>query len=185
MASEQKLAAAKAADELELKQSLRYPSSSPAHLPYDAAKHQAALTRAQADREHWASAVIAATSALAVLPTSEVVCAALPAGFASSKSDSEGRFTLPVPRAEVFVVAATASRRLVGKTENYCWFLTMSLEGAAAKRILLSNDNLTDANSPESLLQTRPATQPRVGPTIKPFLSTVGDPSRAGRPAGQ
>lgn len=151
-----KLEAAKAADELEWKQSLRYPPSSPAHLPYDAGKHHAALARARNERDRWASSDAATSAALARLTTSEVMCASLPGGFVSSRTDSEGRFSLAVPRREAFVVAATASRNVVGRTENYCWFLTMSLGGAGAKRILLSNDNLTDARSPESFLQTGP-----------------------------
>jgi hypothetical protein len=150
----ERLAAAQAADEREWKQSLRYPPSSPAHLPYDGEKHQKALNRARAENQRWITSIAATSSSLARLRTPETLCAALPQGFAHTKTDSEGRFSLMVPRTGTFVVAAATSRAVLGRSESYCWFFTVSLGGADSKKIHLSNDNLTDANAPESLFQT-------------------------------
>ncbi|MGQ0430351.1 MAG: hypothetical protein ACT4UQ_10505 [Gammaproteobacteria bacterium] len=76
----------------------------------------------------------------------------LPAGFATAKSNSDGQFTMSVPTTGRFALAASASRRVIGNTEEYYWLVWESLEGKATKKVMLSNDNLTTSESSDSVL---------------------------------
>jgi hypothetical protein len=78
--------------------------------------------------------------------------ASLPPALASVKTDADGKFSILVDREGTLVLAASASRRLVKKTENYYWLITVSLDGQPSKRIFLSNDNLATSDSKDSLV---------------------------------
>jgi len=78
--------------------------------------------------------------------------ASLPSPVASVKTDADGKFSIPLHRSATVVLAASATRRLPDKTENYYWLVTVSLDGQPSKRIFLSNDNLTTSDSKDSLV---------------------------------
>lgn len=78
----------------------------------------------------------------------------LPEGVASTKTDAEGEFSLTLKRNDRYAIAAKGSRHIGGRNEDYHWLIWTSLEGEPSKRIFLSNDNLTDVNPEEGVLQT-------------------------------
>jgi len=78
--------------------------------------------------------------------------ASLPSPVASVKTDADGKFSIPLDRTATVVLAASATRRLPDKTENYYWLVTVSLDGQPSRRIFLSNDNLATSDSKDSLL---------------------------------
>jgi hypothetical protein len=76
----------------------------------------------------------------------------LPPPVSSVKTDADGKFSIPLHRSTTVVLAASATRRLPEKTENYYWLVTVSLDGQPSKRIFLSNDNLATSDSKDSLV---------------------------------
>ena len=78
--------------------------------------------------------------------------ASLPPPAASVKTDADGKFSIPLDRKVIVVLAASATRRLLDKTEDYYWLVTVSLNGQPSKRIFLSNDNLATSDSKDSLV---------------------------------
>jgi hypothetical protein len=78
--------------------------------------------------------------------------AKLPAPLTSVKTDADGKFSIPLDKNAHVVLAANATRRLLNKTEDYYWLVTVSLDGQASKRIFLSNDNLAASDSKDSLV---------------------------------
>ena len=78
--------------------------------------------------------------------------ASLPSPVASAKTDADRKFSIPLDRKATVVLAANATRRVLNKTENYYWLVTVSLDGQPSKRIFLSNDNLTTTDSKDSLV---------------------------------
>lgn len=87
------------------------------------------------------------------LTSSDFYMRELPPGIATAKTNADGLFTMNLPRTGRFALAARASRQLLGQVENYYWLVWVSLDGASSKRILLSNDNLTTVESPESVIK--------------------------------
>jgi hypothetical protein len=84
----------------------------------------------------------------------ESLCiSSLPMPISSVKTDADGRFRLQVPRTGEFVLVATASREFGGGSESYIWAVVDSLDGKDSKQVFLSNDNLAQAYSPESVIQ--------------------------------
>jgi hypothetical protein len=81
-----------------------------------------------------------------------VYFASLPPPVTSVKTDADGKFSIPIDRKAEVVLAASATRRLPNKTENYYWLVKVSLDGQPNKRIFLSNDNLATSDSKDSLL---------------------------------
>jgi hypothetical protein len=76
----------------------------------------------------------------------------LPAAIATATTDADGTFTLPIPRDGRYGIVARASRALDGEEQTYLWFVWISLDGAPGKRLVLNNDNVVGAGSPDSAL---------------------------------
>jgi hypothetical protein len=77
----------------------------------------------------------------------------LPSAISTSKTDADGKFTLVIPRDGRYGIVASASRKQDEEEETYFWFVWMTLDGQLSKRVMLSNDNLMGAGSPDSALQ--------------------------------
>ena len=77
----------------------------------------------------------------------------LPAAISIATTDTDGRFTLPIPRDGRYGIVARASRDLDDDEPTYFWFVWVSLDGEPAKRLVLNNDNVVGAGSPDSALQ--------------------------------
>ena len=74
----------------------------------------------------------------------------LPEPVASTKTDADGKFSLTLPAGDEYVLAARAKRSLPGGgSEHYFWLVK-----AQDSTVMLSNDNLTSAGSPDSVLTT-------------------------------
>jgi hypothetical protein len=73
--------------------------------------------------------------------------------MASAKTDADGRFALTLNRHQRVALVAAGSRRVGNEVERYYWMIWASLAGAAFKRILLSNDNLTLENAPDAVVR--------------------------------
>jgi hypothetical protein len=78
--------------------------------------------------------------------------AGLPEGIAKATSNADGDFTLKMPSKGRFALAAYSQRQVFGSTEEYYWLIWVSLDGQPTKNILLGNQNLADAGSPDSVL---------------------------------
>lgn len=78
-----------------------------------------------------------------------------PQGVTSATTDAEGKFTLKLPKPGRYAIAARAERNVINKTEEYYWLVWINADGRATKTIMLSNNNLTDSGSSDSLIQTR------------------------------
>lgn len=77
----------------------------------------------------------------------------LPSAISSATTNADGTFMLPIPRDGRYGIVARASRELGEEKQTYLWFLWVSLDGALAKRLVLNNDNVVGAGSPDSALQ--------------------------------
>lgn len=77
----------------------------------------------------------------------------LPSAISSATTNPDGTFMLPIPRDGRFGIVARASRELGEEKQTYLWFVWVSLDGALAKRLVLNNDNIVGAGSPDSALQ--------------------------------
>jgi hypothetical protein len=77
----------------------------------------------------------------------------LPSAISSATTNADGTFTLPIPRDGRYGIVARASRDLGEEKQTYFWFVWVSLDGALAKRLVLNNDNIVGAGSPDSALQ--------------------------------
>jgi hypothetical protein len=85
------------------------------------------------------------------LPSPQLFFELLPARpVATTKSDSDGKFTMELPRPGEMVLGATTDRKLLKSTEHYYWMVKVTPE--AETSITLSNDNLADSGSPQSLI---------------------------------
>lgn len=76
----------------------------------------------------------------------------LPSPLTSVKSDADGKFSIQLDKSATVVLAAHATRQVVGQAENYYWLVPVSLDGQLSKRIFLSNDNLATSDSKDSLV---------------------------------
>jgi hypothetical protein len=74
----------------------------------------------------------------------------LPKETVKTKTDADGKFTLQLKRGTRMALAAHGRRD--AQDEDYYWLIWVSLEGKSNKRIILSNDNIVEANVPESIL---------------------------------
>ena len=77
----------------------------------------------------------------------------IPSAISSAQTDADGTFMLPIPRDGQYGIVARASREVGEKKETYCWFVWVSLGGDPSKRLVLNNDNLVGAGSPDSALR--------------------------------
>lgn len=79
----------------------------------------------------------------------------LPSAISSATTNADGSFTLPVPRDGRYGIVAKATRE-PGEREQgqpYLWFVWVSLDGESTKRLVLNDDNIVGAGSPDSALQ--------------------------------
>jgi hypothetical protein len=74
----------------------------------------------------------------------------LPTAIASAKTDSDGKFTITVPRSGETIICATADRKVANSSEHYYW-MVKAPPGRNAL-IALSNDNLATSASPQSVI---------------------------------
>jgi len=77
----------------------------------------------------------------------------MPSSISTAQTDSDGKFTLLMPRDGRYGIVARATRELDEKKETYCWFVWVSLNGDPSKRVVLNNDNLVGSGSPDSALR--------------------------------
>ena len=78
----------------------------------------------------------------------------LPNPIATTQTDANGEFSLQIPTDGQYVIGAQAQRDVGGSTEYYYWMIQVSLNGAPNKSIMMSNNNLSTAQSPDSLIDT-------------------------------
>ena len=75
----------------------------------------------------------------------------LPHPIALVKTDADGKFKMELPSSiSQIIIVASATREVFGPRENYFWAVKVKPPAT----IMLSNDNLTDAASSDSALQT-------------------------------
>ena len=77
----------------------------------------------------------------------------LPAPISTAKTNADGTFTLEIPRDGRYGIVARASRASDDEAQTYHWFVWISLDGQRTKRLVLNNDNVVGAGSPDSALQ--------------------------------
>jgi hypothetical protein len=77
----------------------------------------------------------------------------LPPAISSAKTQPDGKFTLPLPRDGRYGIVALASRELCPEMQIRSWFLWVSLDGKPTKRLVLNDDNVVGAGSPDSALR--------------------------------
>ena len=77
----------------------------------------------------------------------------LPPAISSAKTNADGAFRLALPRDGRFGIVARASGDGREDEQPYLWFVWISLDGEPAKRVMLNNDNMVGAGSPDSVLQ--------------------------------
>jgi hypothetical protein len=73
----------------------------------------------------------------------------LPTGISVAKTDGNGRFSLIIPCNGRYVVAARGPRETFRDVDPY-WFVSTSLDGEPSKHLVLTNDNVLDAESENS-----------------------------------
>jgi len=76
----------------------------------------------------------------------------LPAAISRAKTQADGKFSLALPRDGRYGIVARASRELGEGKQTYFWFVWVSLAGKSSKRLVLNDDNIVGAGSPESAL---------------------------------
>jgi hypothetical protein len=76
----------------------------------------------------------------------------LPSPISSATTNADGAFRLAIPRYGRYGIVARASRELREEDQTYLWFVWVSLDGEPAKRLVLNNDNIVGAGSPDSAL---------------------------------
>lgn len=77
----------------------------------------------------------------------------LPSPISSAKTHADGKFALVIPRYGRYGIVARASREQGEKKETYFWFVWITLGGLPLKRVVLNNDNIVGAGSPDSALR--------------------------------
>ena len=73
----------------------------------------------------------------------------------TAETDADGKFVIPVPKTDAFVVAAEAKRSVGRDTEHYYWLQPVSLEGQQQLTQNLSNNNLASTTGSSSLIHTQ------------------------------
>jgi len=77
----------------------------------------------------------------------------LPSAISSAKTHADGKFTLYIPRDGRYGIVARASRETGEDKQIYSWFVWVSLNGRPSKRLVLNDENLVGAGSPDSALR--------------------------------
>lgn len=85
------------------------------------------------------------------LKSGEYFFEGLPAGIAAAP-DANGKFTLEIPRAGRYGVAARACRELLKDTETHFWFVWVRFDRERSKRLMLTNENVLGGQSPACAL---------------------------------
>lgn len=67
---------------------------------------------------------------------------ALPAPIADEQTDSDGKFTMLIPKTGAWILEATGQRNVLDHTEHYFWFFNINGEMKSNGQVFLSNDNL-------------------------------------------
>jgi hypothetical protein len=70
----------------------------------------------------------------------------LPSGISMARTDSDGRFSLVIPREGRYVIAARGPSDTYRDAEPF-WFVSVSLAGEPSKRLMLTNDNVLGAHA--------------------------------------
>jgi hypothetical protein len=78
----------------------------------------------------------------------------LPAPFRTTKTNSDGRFSMKIPADGEFAISATATRYVGEVAELYLWLLRVRAQPGQSQTIMLSNDNATSSGNQDSLIQT-------------------------------
>jgi hypothetical protein len=73
----------------------------------------------------------------------------LPIPPSTAKTDADGKFSLQITKKGEFILVAQAQRQVSDNTEKYFWIIHVHPDGKPEMQIMLSNDNLITANSPE------------------------------------
>lgn len=76
----------------------------------------------------------------------------LPSPISSATTNADGTFTLAIPRDGRYGIVARDTRALREDAQTCYWFVWVSLHGAPSKRLVLNNDNMVGAGSPDSAL---------------------------------
>jgi hypothetical protein len=77
----------------------------------------------------------------------------IPSAISTATTHADGTFTLAIPRDGRYGIVVRASRALDDEKQTYLWFVWISLDGEPSKRLVLNNDNVVGAGSPDSALQ--------------------------------
>lgn len=84
----------------------------------------------------------------------------MPKATVTASTDSDGKFSMRLPRSGKFALVAHASRQVFSSKEEYYWIVWASLEGEASKNVTLNNKNLLlgedDIRAQFALLDARP-----------------------------
>jgi hypothetical protein len=88
------------------------------------------------------------------LDSGEFYLEGLPRPLTETKTDANGEFVIEIPSDRLVVLAAFAQRQVFDHTESYAWLIRVPVGTSRGDKLLLSNDNLTTANSPQSPLHT-------------------------------
>lgn len=83
----------------------------------------------------------------------EVYFNGLPSGIAKATTDADGKFSIKLPSNGRFAIAARGQRKIFDKTEEYYWLVWVTMDGSKSNNIMLTNNNLMDAQSPDSVVQ--------------------------------
>jgi hypothetical protein len=83
------------------------------------------------------------------LVESQTYFAGLPTPLAVAKTDADGKFSFQLPTKDEFVLVAQAQRQVPDNVEKYFWLIRVHSDGKPEMQVMLSNDNLITANSPD------------------------------------
>lgn len=76
----------------------------------------------------------------------------LPAPLQKTTTDSDGKFSVTLPKDGRYIVVASSSRQTNDKMEQYYWAVRLSFEGDDSKSLMLTNKNLVGSFSSDSSL---------------------------------
>ena len=86
-------------------------------------------------------------------PTAEFFFDGLPTGITKTMTNSNGEFSVTLPRKGKFAIAAHAHRET--PEEKYYWLIWVSLDDQATKTIMLSNHNLMTSDSTDVVVRAK------------------------------
>jgi len=110
----------------------------------DAAKQKATKTKNE---------FLAAKNKLNDVGSGEIYYKGLPKSAITALTNSDGKFTLKIPKPGRYALSAYATRKVADKTEGYLWLVLIEANGEP-KTILLSNNNNSSSGSSDSMVKT-------------------------------